>query len=144
MKSDYPNLDVPESLRRRMVDLAREFRKEPTRNEHILWQALRGKKVDGLKFRRQQPIGPMIVDIYNSDCHLVIEVDGPIHDFQKQADYERQEILEMLGLNVLGISAEMVERDLPAALEIILAEIRNLKSKKESPSPIVGEGKGGG
>jgi very-short-patch-repair endonuclease len=64
-----------------MVEIAREFRKQPTKSEHILWGALRGKKLDGLKFRRQQPIGTFIVDFYNSAYRLVVEVDGPIHKF---------------------------------------------------------------
>jgi very-short-patch-repair endonuclease len=145
MKSDFPHLEVPESLRRKMVEVARQFRKEPTASEQILWQALRGKKLDGLKFRRQQPIGPFIVDFYNSSYRLVIEVDGPIHDFQKHADQERQAILEMLGLNILRIKAELVERNLDTTLEMIRAKIHELGSiSTNSPSPILGEGKGGG
>lgn len=145
MKSDFPRLEVPESLRREMVEVARQFRKEATKSEQILWQALRGKKLDRLKFRRQQPIGLFVVDFYNSTYRLVIEVDGPIHDLQKQADQERQAILETLGLNVLRIKAELVEGSLNAALEMIRAKIRELESTNaNSPSPILGEGKGGG
>jgi very-short-patch-repair endonuclease len=145
MKNEFPRLEVPGSLRRKMVEVAREFRKEATVSERLLWQALRGKKLDGLKFRRQQPIGLFVVDFYNSDYRLVIEVDGPVHDYQKHADQERQAILEMLGLNILRIKAALVERNLPAALEMIRAKIRELESRRDkSPSPILGEGKGGG
>lgn len=59
MKNNYPRLDVPESLRREMVAVARQFRKEATKSEQLLWQALRKKKLDGLKFRRKQPIGAL-------------------------------------------------------------------------------------
>ncbi len=145
MKNDFPRLEVPESLRREMVEVARQFRKGATKSEQLLWQALRGKKLDGLKFRRQQPIGLFVVDFYNSDYRLVIEVDGPIRDFQKQADQERQAILEMLGLHILRVKAALVERDLPAALEMIRVRIRGLESMRDnSPSPSFGEGKGGG
>lgn len=145
VKKDFPRLEVPESLRRKMVEVARQSRKEPTKSEELLWQALRGKKLDGLKFRRQQPIGPLVVDFYNSKYRLVIEVDGPIHEYQKHADQERQAMLEMLGLNILRIKAELVERNLNAALEMIHAKIHELDSMNiDSPSPILGEGKGGG
>jgi very-short-patch-repair endonuclease len=145
MKYDFPRLNVSESLRRKMVKVARQFRKEPTKSEHFLWQALRGKKLDGLKFRRQQPIGPFVVDFYNSYYRLVIEVDGPIHEYQKHADQERQTILETLGLNIVRIKADLVEKNLNDALEMIRAKIKELDDVHvSSSSPILGEGKGGG
>lgn len=145
MKNEYPRLEVSESLRWKMLEVARKFRKEPTESGRLRWQALRGKQLDGLKFRRQQPIGLFVVDSYNSICRLVIEVDGPIHKLQKHADQERQAILEMLGLNVLRIKAELVESDQNAAVEIIRFKISELKLlRANSPSPKVGEGRGGG
>lgn len=92
-----------------MMKVAREFRKEPTKSEAILWQALRGKKLDGIKFRRQQPMRPLIVDFYNSVYRLVAEIDGSIHDSQFEADKNRQGALEELGLNVLRLRADFVE-----------------------------------
>ena len=145
MKNDFPRLEVSESLRRKMVGVARQFRKEATKSERLLWQALRGKKLDGLKFRRQQPVGLFVVDFYNSDYRLVIDVDGPIHDFQKHANQERQAILEMLGLHILRVKAELVERDINAALELIRGKICELESLcVNSSSPTLGEGKGEG
>lgn len=139
-KPDFPRIEIPPSLRRRMVEVARDFRKEPTESEAVLWKALRGKGLDGVKFRRQQPIGPFIVDFYNSDYRLVIEVDGPTHDLQIETDRVRQEILEKLGLRVVRLRSEMVQNDLPSALEIIRAAIKAARA----PSPLVGEGRGGG
>ena len=154
MKDDYPRLEVPTDLRRKMVEVARRFRKELTPSEKILWQTLRGKKLDGLKFRRQQPIGPLIVDFFNSDYGLVIEVDGPIHNRQKEADLARQEILEFLGLNILRVKAEMVETNLPGVLALIRSKLHEIQERSlsrmgegqgggHSPSPLVGEGQGG-
>jgi len=57
-----------------MTEIARDFRKEPTKSESILWRALRGKKLDGIKFRRRQPVSPFIIDFYNSLYRLVIEL----------------------------------------------------------------------
>jgi len=73
----------------------------------MLWQSLR-MKLTGLKFRRQQAKGPFIVDFYCVKARLVIEVDGPIHDGQREADSVRQEYLESLGLRVLRFSNDKV------------------------------------
>ena len=141
MKNNFPRLVISPEIRRKMLEIAREFRKEPTKGEAILWQALRGKKLDGVKFRRQQPVGYFIVDFYNSAYRLVLEVDGPIHDNQTEADRARQDILEVLGLNILRIKTELVESNLNIALSSIRSRIENIKTS-ESPSPYVGEGLG--
>ncbi|NOH02875.1 MAG: endonuclease domain-containing protein [Chloroflexi bacterium] len=126
-----------------MVEIARQFRKEPTRSEAMLWLALRGKKLDGIKFRRQQPIGNFVVDFYNSVFRLVVEVDGSVHDDQVELDQERQNILEQLGLNVLRVKSENVEKNLPSVLEMIRSKINELKiNASKSPSPFIGEGLG--
>jgi adenine-specific DNA-methyltransferase len=129
-----------------MIEIAREFRKAPTKGEKILWQALRGKKLDGIKFRRQQPVGYFVVDFYNSVYRLVVEVDGPIHVSQKEIDHARQEILEELGLVVLRVKSETVEKNLPVALEMIRKAVRHISqnNRPNIPSPVVGEGQGGG
>jgi len=145
MKNNYPHLENHPQHRRRMTEIARDLRKEPTKRESILWQALRGKKLDGIKFRRQQSVDPFIVDFYNSVNRLVIKIDGSIHDTQFKADKKRQGLMEELGLNVLGIKANLVERDLSSALEMIPIKIRELQSRTHVfPSPILGEGEGGG
>lgn len=86
MKNDYPRIVIPPEVRRKMIEIAREFRKMPTPGEKSLWSSLRGKKLDGIKFRRQQLIGYFVVDFYSSVHRLVVEVDGPIHESQKEAD----------------------------------------------------------
>jgi very-short-patch-repair endonuclease len=141
MKNDFPRLVVSPEIKRKMIEVAREFRKEPTRSEEILWDALRGKKLDGIKFRRQQPVGYFVVDFYNSEYRLVVEVDGLIHESQQEADASRQQILEELGLNMLRIKAEVVEKNLPVTLNLIRDRIRQIQN---SPSPFMGEGRGGG
>ena len=62
-----------------MQDRARRMRKSPTPSEDILWQALRNRQIHGLKFLRQHPIGPTIVDFYCHEKRLAVEVDGGIH-----------------------------------------------------------------
>lgn len=146
MKNDYPRIVIPAEVRRKMIEIAREFRKEPTPGEKILWGSLRGKRLDGIKFRRQQPIGYFVVDFYSSMYRLVVEVDGPIHESQKEADAARQEILEILGLTVLRIKTEIVEQSLPKALTQIRESVKaiELHRNQSIPSPLMGEGKGGG
>lgn len=146
MKNDFPRISISPEIRRKMIEIAREFRKEPTLGEKIMWNALRGKKLDGIKFRRQQPIGYFVVDFYSSVYRLVVEVDGPIHESQKEADAARQEILEILGLHVLRIKTELVEQNLPMAFTQVRNAIQNLKQNKNPkiPSPLMGKGQGGG
>ena len=143
MKDEFARLRVSPEVRRKMLEIARGFRKEPTKSEAILWQALRGKKLDGIKFRRQQPVGYFIVDFYNSVHRLVVEVDGSVHDTQVELDLARQDILEQLGFNILRVKAEEVEKNLPSVLEKIRSKIKTLKlNTHESPSPFFGEGLG--
>jgi very-short-patch-repair endonuclease len=140
MKNDFPRIYVPPEIKRKMIEIAREFRKEPTEGEKILWQALRGKKLDGIKFRRQQPVGYFVVDFYNSLYRLVVEVDGPIHDHQVEADRARQDILEVLGLTVFRIRTEIPEKNLPLALNMIRMKVQEIKQNPIIPSPLVGVG----
>jgi very-short-patch-repair endonuclease len=143
MKNNFPRLVISSEIRRKMLEIAREFRKEPTKGEAILWQALRGKKLDGVKFRRQQPIGYFVVDFYNSAYRLVIEVDGPIHNNQVEADRARQDILEVLGLNILRINTEMAESNLTGVISNIRQRIEELKIKiNEFPTTFMGVGLG--
>jgi very-short-patch-repair endonuclease len=135
MKNDFPRIYISPEIRRKMIEIAREFRKTPTESE---------KKLDGIKFRWQQPIGYFVVDFYKSVYRLVVEVDGPVHESQKEARNARQEILEELGLSVLRIKSEVIETNLPAALGFIRQTIRSQVNRKEIPSPSMGEGKGGG
>lgn len=111
--------DIPEAVRVRMIEVARRFRKEPTASEALLWRALRGKQLHGRKFRRQQPIGPFVVDFYCASERLIIEIDGPIHATQRDADLQRQHLLESLGLRFVRIAARDVETDIPAVLAAI-------------------------
>jgi len=143
MKNDFPRVKTSPEIKRKMVETARQFRKEPTRSEYILWQALRGKKLNGIKFRRQQPIGNFVVDFYNSVYRLVVEVDGSVHNKQLELDRSRQDTLEQLGLNVLRVRAEDVEKNLPFVLAQICSKITELGTKAgEFPSPFIREGPG--
>lgn len=91
------------------------MRKRQTTEEDILWQELRRKSVDDLKFFRQHPIiyGNIykeilffVADFYCAKAALVIEVDGKVHDFKQEYDLYREQILKDKGLTVLRIKNE--------------------------------------
>jgi 5-methyltetrahydrofolate--homocysteine methyltransferase len=92
----------------RLNDAARQNRLAPTRAEALLWDQLRGRRLEGLKFRRQHAIGPYIVDFYCAAANLVVEVDSPTHDHQTDQDAERTRFLEMTGLRIIRFTNEQV------------------------------------
>jgi very-short-patch-repair endonuclease len=104
---------------------ARRCRHAPTRSEALLWQELRGGQL-GAKFRRQHPIGPLIVDFCCPRLRLVIEVDGPVHDQQTDRDGARQHLLEARGYHVLRLTAHEVETNISAAVQRVALAIHQL------------------
>lgn len=120
--------EISPTLERKMRDVARELRKNPTPSEEILWQALRKRQLDSRKFRRQMPIGPFVVDFYCSTERLAVEVDGSIHENQREADKTRQELLESLGIRFVRVTADQVNQNLPHVLNTIRHAFRPTSS----------------
>jgi leucyl-tRNA synthetase len=112
---------------------ARELRRRQTEAERILWKELRSKKFDGIKFRRQYIIKGFIVDVYCPSRKLAIELDGAIHLNQKEADKERQEILEYMGVRVLRFKNEEVIADRDRVLSKIRGFILSQTCDNVSP-----------
>jgi very-short-patch-repair endonuclease len=104
---------------------ARELRRQPTPTEEKLWKVLRGRHFGGLKFRRQHPYGPFILDSFCVERQLAIELDGGIHDDPEQAAYDtaRTEYLAERGLQVLRFRNEEIAHDLPGVLRRIWAAV---------------------
>jgi very-short-patch-repair endonuclease len=107
--------------------LAKELRKRQTPAESELWQVLRGRQVCGCKFYRQFPIERYIADFYCPATKLVIEIDGPIHEYKSRVEYDkiRQEDLASRGMRVIRFTNDQVKNDLTA----VLNEIRQALSK---------------
>ncbi len=97
---------------------ARELRHEMTPAEKILWEELRANKL-GVHFRRQQVIEGFIVDFYCHQAGLVIEVDGDVHDLQKEEDERRERVLSALGLRVVRFQNDEVVRSLSTVVGMI-------------------------
>jgi hypothetical protein len=79
-EGEQESWEIPVQLHKRMQEVARQFRKEPTTSEAILWEALRGRKLENRKFRRQHPIGTFVVDFFCKEENLIVEVDGTVHN----------------------------------------------------------------
>lgn len=110
---------------------ATKMRKEPSRAERALWTMLRGRRFEGLKFRRQHQIDCYIADFACISEKLVIEVDGPSHDLPEQVarDFQRTAHLEELGWRVLRLTSSEVLSDESA----IIAKIQ--RALQRTPSP---------
>ena len=67
----------------------------------MLWEHLRNRKLNGLKFRRQHPLNNFVADFYCHEAKLAIELDGEVHDIEEQKDYDNGRTYE---LNELGIT----------------------------------------
>ena len=133
--------EISPTMHHEMAQIARQFRKTPTASEAMLWEALRGRQIQGAKFRRQQPIGPFVVDFFAAAQKLIVEVDGPIHDQQQEADRRRRALLESLGLRFLRVPAADVERDLTAVL-VRIREAVDLHADPHPPAPSPTRGEG--
>jgi very-short-patch-repair endonuclease len=82
---------------------ARELRRTMTDAERRLWSGLRDRRLEGLKFRRQVPIGPFYADFVCLDAMLVVEADGSQHHDEEQRwyDHHRTKLLEREGFEVI-------------------------------------------
>ena len=99
-------------MSKRITELARELRRNPTPAERKLWSHLHNKQLNGYRFVRQKPLVYQqynkkryffIADFYCARKKLVLELNGKIHDFQKQYDYNRDLVLDGLGIHTLRI-----------------------------------------
>ena len=109
----------------RTVATARRLRRTMTLHEVILWSYLRGNRLGKLRFRRQHPVGPYVLDFYCSEAGLCVEVDGAAHDNPQVAarDARRDLWLAYHGIRVLRLPAAEILRDdlIEGLLQAILA-----------------------
>ncbi|WP_395146255.1 endonuclease domain-containing protein [Armatimonas sp.] len=107
-----------------LVARARELRREGTPAERVLWEALRGRQLQGMRFWRQHPVETFILDFYCPQHKLVVEVDGGIHTEPavRERDEERQRWIEAHGYEFLRFTNEEVLHELPRVLAHIAAK----------------------
>jgi very-short-patch-repair endonuclease len=99
------------------------LRREPTPAEAVLWHWLKGSGL-GVRFRRQHPIGPYIADFCCSGCQLVVELDGPGHADQQEADAIRSLELQRRGMTVLRFRNDEVLAELARVLRVIRSALQ--------------------
>ena len=97
-----------------------------TAAEAMLWKHLQRRQILGKKFRRQEGIGPYIVDFYCPECRVIVELDGAPHfEADKQEyDAERTNYLEELGMKVIRFENRALYEDTEWVLETIKQELR--------------------
>ena len=105
--------------------------------ERRLWQSLRQRQLNGYKFRRQQPLGPYIVDFVCFEARLIVELDGSQHQQQEAYDHARDAWLRQQGYRVLRFWNNAVFENHDGVLMSILAK---LTSPHPNPPPQGGRG----
>lgn len=99
---------------------SKSLRQQMTPPERALWVAIRGKKIDGMRFRRQAPMGRYVADFYCHEARLVVEVDGRMHAGNRlEQDQERDAWMRSRGVRVLRVQARDVMRNLEGVIVMI-------------------------
>jgi very-short-patch-repair endonuclease len=103
------------------VERSRTLRRNSTPAERVLWEALRDRRLNHLKFRRQVAMDVFVLDFYCRDLKLIVELDGEIHAEPLQAahDQNRDAYLLSLGCTILRFANEAIRTDLSAVLDKI-------------------------
>ncbi len=132
-----------------LLERSRQMRRKATPAEAFAWELFRDRRLLALKFRRQHQIGNYIVDFYCHEKHLVVELDGPVHDTRKRrpVDKKRDAYLKSQGMTVVRIKNERLFRETEAVLHEIAQAIapripeKNSLDQDQPPSP-AGRGAG--
>jgi very-short-patch-repair endonuclease len=95
-------------------DRARGLRRKATPPEDLLWSVLRGRRLGGLKFRRQESIEPYVVDFCCREIKLIVELDGMSHLDKKEYDEARDAWLRQQGFQIFHVTNWDVDEDLEA------------------------------
>jgi len=110
-----------------LTSIARRLRKNSTDAEQHLWRHLRGRQMEGFKFRRQQPVGRFVVDFVNLENKVVIELDGGRHALHA-GDKIRDEWFRSEGYKVVRFWDNQIFSNLEGVLE-------NIRNALLTPSP---------
>ena len=113
-----------------LLQAARELRQPQTPAEVKLWSRLRDRQLDGLKFRRQHPVGHFIIDFYCAEARLCIEIDGDSHTEPDQIKYDaaRTQWLNAEGYRVIRFTNREVFQHVEAVVQAVADECQRLIS----------------
>ncbi|HYB70155.1 MAG TPA: endonuclease domain-containing protein [Candidatus Bathyarchaeia archaeon] len=136
--------NAPLEVREPRHDYARDLRSRLTDAERRLWAHLRNRRLLGVKFCRQDPVGPYIADFCAREIKLIVELDGGQHAGQVEYDARRTRYLEAKGYQVIRFWDNDVLRDTNAVLEEIARIIGSWARRAPHPDPLPrGEREGG-
>ena len=107
-----------------LLQVSKVLRKSQTDAEEIIWEELKSKKLNGLKFRRQVPYDTFVLDFLCPSKKVIIEIDGKIHLKMKIRDRERDELFIEKGYKILRITNEEVLKNLNEVIEKIQRECK--------------------
>ena len=105
---------------RRLIEFAKQMRREQTEPETRLWLELRAQRFQGIKFRRQKVIGPYIADFSSREPMLVIEIDGDTHADREAYDRSRTAYFEEQGYRVIRFTNRDVLTNMDGVLEQLM------------------------
>lgn len=129
-----------------MLDFARSLRKEQTNPESLFWYLVRDRRLVGLKFRRQFPLPPYVLDFYCEELKLAVELDGGQHNVDSSTvrDERRDEFIRARGIEVV----RYWNHDVLLKTEEVLGDMVQRALLRVRPSPLTplpeGEGNGAG
>ncbi|HJT14063.1 MAG TPA: DUF559 domain-containing protein [Dongiaceae bacterium] len=112
---------------------ARRLRKDMTDAERALWRLLRDRRMDGWRFRRQEPIDRYIVDFVGFGARLVIEVDGGQH-YESESDQRRDAYLQSQGFRVLRLWNTDVLANRDGVYRVIMTALARCAPPDAAPS----------
>ena len=117
---------------------ARNLRRALSLPEVIVWQNLRGRRLEGIRFRRQHPVGRYVLDFYCDEARLAVEIDGQQHTMEDrpERDAERDAWVALQGVQTQRVPAVDVLTDIDGVLRMILAAVRerrNARMERRTP-----------
>jgi very-short-patch-repair endonuclease len=106
------------------------------RAEVILWTHLKGKQLNGLKFRRQHSIGQYVVDFYCAVGKLAIEIDGESHLSNQEVihDQTRDAYIKSCGVSMLRVLNTDIYENISGVIETIIHQLEIVKPTTPFPS----------
>jgi very-short-patch-repair endonuclease len=120
---------------------AKQLRQQLTEAENLLWRHLRAHRLNGEKFRRQEPIGPYVVDFVHFGARLIVEADGGQHN-DSPTDEKRDAWLRAQGFRVMRFWNNEIVGNPEGVLAVVMAAVGESTTGPLSPVPSPARGEG--
>ncbi len=127
---------APLNNRKYLKAFRKKLRKQGTSAEAVLWTYLKGKKIGGIKFRRQHSIGKYIIDFYAPSSKIAIELDGEVHNWGRspENDSVKDRFLQSLGITILRFENKWIFDDPDYIINTIKASVADNQNHKKQYS----------